>query len=151
MLWCGCLWCVNICICMFYVRRVLGALISAHLLIMDKEQPFGNLRPSWYDGELLQLAHDLASRLLPAFEESSTGIPYPRVICLIYLNIFVFDLAFTADVRNFMSQIWRCVLPVSLMKRSECNLDTFLLMSINWYRKSLVSVAITITTTVTKE
>lgn len=90
---------------MFYVRRVLGALISAHLLIMDKEQPFGNLRPSWYDGELLQLAHDLASRLLPAFEESSTGIPYPRVTCLIYLNISVFDLAFTADVRDFMSQI----------------------------------------------
>lgn len=59
--------------------RVLGALISAHLLMMDPEQPFGNLRPSWYDGELLQLAHDLASRLLPAFEGSSTGIPYPRV------------------------------------------------------------------------
>lgn len=59
--------------------RVLGALISAHLLMMDPEQPFGNLRPSWYDGELLQLAHDLASRLLPAFEKSSTGLPYPRV------------------------------------------------------------------------
>lgn len=63
---------------MFHVR-VLGALISAHLLIMDPEQPFGNLRPSWYEGELLHLAHDLASRLLPAFEKSSTGIPYPRV------------------------------------------------------------------------
>ncbi|KAJ9583476.1 hypothetical protein L9F63_022184, partial [Diploptera punctata] len=59
--------------------RVLGALISAHLLMIDPDKPFGDLRPSWYEGELLQLAHDLASRLLPAFEESSTGIPYPRV------------------------------------------------------------------------
>jgi hypothetical protein len=56
--------------------------------MMDPEQPFGNLRPSWYDGELLQLAHDLASRLLPAFEGSSTGIPYPRVSCLLFLNIW---------------------------------------------------------------
>ncbi|EXJ57931.1 mannosyl-oligosaccharide alpha-1,2-mannosidase [Cladophialophora yegresii CBS 114405] len=31
-----------------------------------------------YDGQLLRLAHDLGSRLLPAFW-SSTGIPYPRV------------------------------------------------------------------------
>nr|CAD7442668.1 unnamed protein product [Timema bartmani] len=59
--------------------RVLGALISTHLLMTDPEQPFGNLTPPWYDGELLHLAHDLASRLLPAFEGSSTGIPYPRV------------------------------------------------------------------------
>lgn len=59
--------------------RILGALISAHLLMMDPNEPFGQLRPSWYDGELLHLAHDLASRLLPAFEGSSTGIPFPRV------------------------------------------------------------------------
>jgi hypothetical protein len=90
---------------MFYVRRVLGALISAHLLIMDPEQPFGNLHPSWYDGELLQLAHDLASRLLPAFEESSTGIPYPRVNCLIFLNICTFGFAFMAYGRNCMIQL----------------------------------------------
>jgi hypothetical protein len=67
--------------------------------MMDPEQPFGNLRPSWYDGELLQLAHDLASRLLPAFEESSTGIPYPRVSCLIVLNIWTFDFAFVTSGR----------------------------------------------------
>ncbi|XP_046407206.1 ER degradation-enhancing alpha-mannosidase-like protein 1 isoform X1 [Ischnura elegans] len=59
--------------------RVLGSLISAHLLMMDPEKPFGDLKPDWYDGELLHLAHDLASRLLPAFEKSTTGIPYPRV------------------------------------------------------------------------
>lgn len=32
-----------------------------------------------YDNELLHLAHDLAVRLLPAFENTGTGIPFPRV------------------------------------------------------------------------
>jgi len=32
-----------------------------------------------YDNELLHMAHDLAVRLLPAFENTKTGIPYPRV------------------------------------------------------------------------
>ncbi|KAF0299750.1 ER degradation-enhancing alpha-mannosidase-like protein 1 [Amphibalanus amphitrite] len=58
---------------------VLGALLSAHLLIVDPEKPFGELDPGRYDGELLGLAHDLASRLLPAFEETGTGLPHPRV------------------------------------------------------------------------
>ncbi|CAG2180784.1 unnamed protein product, partial [Oppiella nova] len=58
--------------------RVLGALISAHLLIVDKDQPFGDLRPEYYSKQLLELAHDLATRLLLAFE-SKTGLPYPRV------------------------------------------------------------------------
>lgn len=59
--------------------RLLGALLSAHLLIMDEEQPFGDLRPPGYSGELLKLSRDLAMRLLPAFKDTRTGIPYPRV------------------------------------------------------------------------
>ncbi|CAF1047156.1 unnamed protein product [Didymodactylos carnosus] len=59
--------------------RVLGALLSAHLLIIDPLQPFGNLAPSNYNNELLDLAHDLASRLLPAFENAPHDLPYPRV------------------------------------------------------------------------
>ncbi|KAB7506973.1 ER degradation-enhancing alpha-mannosidase-like protein 1 [Armadillidium nasatum] len=59
--------------------RIIGALLSAHLLIRDKSQPFGNIEPDWYAGELLELASDLASRLLPAFENSQTGLPHPRV------------------------------------------------------------------------
>ncbi|KAH9373428.1 ER degradation-enhancing alpha-mannosidase-like protein 1 [Haemaphysalis longicornis] len=59
--------------------RLLGALLSAHLLITDDEQPFGDLRPPGYQDELLQLSKDLASRLLPAFANTRTGIPYPRV------------------------------------------------------------------------
>ncbi|XP_018021975.1 ER degradation-enhancing alpha-mannosidase-like protein 1 [Hyalella azteca] len=59
--------------------RVLGGLLSAHLLIEDPVQRLGDLRPEWYNGELLDMASDLAARLLPAFSLSPTGIPHPRV------------------------------------------------------------------------
>ncbi|KAL4655231.1 ER degradation-enhancing alpha-mannosidase-like protein 1-like [Arapaima gigas] len=59
--------------------RILGSLISAHILLTDSRQPFGDVGLEDYDDELLHLAHDLAVRLLPAFENTSTGIPYPRV------------------------------------------------------------------------
>jgi len=32
-----------------------------------------------YNNELLHLAHDLASRLIEAFENTATGIPHPRI------------------------------------------------------------------------
>ncbi|XP_073229289.1 ER degradation-enhancing alpha-mannosidase-like protein 1 [Porites lutea] len=59
--------------------RVLGSLLSAHLIIKDPLQPFGDMVPTNYDDELLLLAHDMANRLLAAFEQSVTQIPYPRV------------------------------------------------------------------------
>ncbi|CAB1353386.1 unnamed protein product [Coregonus sp. 'balchen'] len=59
--------------------RILGSLISAHILLTDPKHPFGDVGLEDYDNELLHLAHDLAVRLLPAFENTSTGIPYPRV------------------------------------------------------------------------
>ncbi|XP_078342728.1 ER degradation-enhancing alpha-mannosidase-like protein 1 isoform X2 [Oculina patagonica] len=59
--------------------RVLGSLLSAHLIIKDPLQPFGDMVPSDYDNELLVLAHDVANRLLAAFEDSATQIPYPRI------------------------------------------------------------------------
>ena len=55
--------------------RLLGGLLSAHLLITDPDQPFGSLAFDDYDNQLLDLAHDLATRLLPAFDQSSTGLP----------------------------------------------------------------------------
>lgn len=67
---------------MFLLCRILGSLLSAHLLINDTKQPFGDLIPVGYNNELLDLAHELASRLLPAFENTKTGLPYPRV-CLL--------------------------------------------------------------------
>ena len=59
--------------------RVMGGLISAHLLATDKKQPFGNMNLPNYDNELLNLAHDLGVRLLMAFENKNTPLPYPRV------------------------------------------------------------------------
>lgn len=61
------------------VVRVLGSLLSAHRIITDSKQPFGDMTIQDYDNELLHMAHDLAVRLLPAFENTRTGIPYPRV------------------------------------------------------------------------
>jgi len=70
------------------ICRLLGGLLSAHMLMEDKRNIFGeDLRPPWYDGELLQLANDLASRLLPAFQKSMTGIPFPRVIFLVETQV----------------------------------------------------------------
>lgn len=56
--------------------RVVGGLLSAHLL---SEQMGVELEPGWpCEGSLLRLAHDLAQRLLPAFE-TKTGMPYGTV------------------------------------------------------------------------
>lgn len=85
------------------VIRGVGGLISAHLFAVG-ELPIAGYSPKdltndgstspissplftsdlrWhngfiYNGQLLRLAHDLASRLLPAFS-TTTGLPYPRV------------------------------------------------------------------------
>ncbi|KRZ38059.1 ER degradation-enhancing alpha-mannosidase-like protein 1 [Trichinella pseudospiralis] len=59
--------------------RVIGALLSAHLIIVDKNALLGDFRIPGYNDELLSLAHDLANRLMSAFEETNTGIPHPRV------------------------------------------------------------------------
>ena len=63
-------------------RRVLGSLLSAHLLIEDEDQDFGYLKPPGYAGELLTLAQQLADKFLPAFENSLSGLPHPRVLTL---------------------------------------------------------------------
>ncbi|KAJ7638737.1 glycoside hydrolase family 47 protein [Roridomyces roridus] len=55
--------------------RVLGGLLSGHIFASKPGQPF--FLP-WYRGELLQLAHDLGNRLLPAFS-TPTGLPYARI------------------------------------------------------------------------
>ncbi|XP_043933954.1 ER degradation-enhancing alpha-mannosidase-like protein 1 [Protopterus annectens] len=59
--------------------RIMGSLLSAHMILTDPKQPLGKMNLEDYDDELLHLAHDLAVRLLPAFENTKTGIPYPRV------------------------------------------------------------------------
>ena len=59
--------------------RLLGGLLSGHQLALE------NQIKSPYDGGLLNLANDLALRLLPAFQESPTGI--------LILDIFLFSLS----------------------------------------------------------
>ncbi|KAJ3195877.1 ER degradation-enhancing alpha-mannosidase-like protein 1 [Irineochytrium annulatum] len=55
--------------------RVLGGLLSAHMLATHPKLGFPF---ETYGGELLDMAEDLGTRLLPAFR-TPTGIPYPRV------------------------------------------------------------------------
>eukprot|EP01138_Halocafeteria_seosinensis_P008945 gb/GECG01009142.1/.p1 GENE.gb/GECG01009142.1/~~gb/GECG01009142.1/.p1 ORF type:complete len:1045 (+),score=110.83 gb/GECG01009142.1/:1-3135(+) len=55
--------------------RVLGGLLSAHLLATNPE--FSDLMPA-YNGRLLTLAADLGERLLPAFD-TPTGLPFHKV------------------------------------------------------------------------
>ncbi|CAO3677182.1 unnamed protein product [Umbelopsis ramanniana] len=56
--------------------RSLGGLLSAHILASDSQYGY---TIEGYNGELLRAAKDLAQRLVPAFQMSRTGIPYPRV------------------------------------------------------------------------
>eukprot|EP00041_Stephanoeca_diplocostata_P029574 m.878194 g.878194 ORF g.878194 m.878194 type:complete len:614 (-) comp23585_c0_seq24:2281-4122(-) len=56
--------------------RAMGGLLSAHLIAKNRD--FG-VHVEDYDDELLWLARDLGGRLLPAFDNSPTGIPHPRV------------------------------------------------------------------------
>lgn len=52
--------------------RVLGGLLSAHILAMDSAS---KLSPGLYDNQLLNLAEDLGQRFLCAFD-TPTGLPY---------------------------------------------------------------------------
>lgn len=56
--------------------RMVGGLLSGHVLAEHLNQLYGAL--GWYRGELLTLAKDLATRLLPAFN-TTTGIPHAKV------------------------------------------------------------------------
>jgi mannosidase alpha-like ER degradation enhancer 2 len=68
--------------------RVLGGLLSAHLMAIDPElqiypssssaDPSAPDSPLRYNGRLLQLSLDLGERLMPAFD-TRTGIPYGTV------------------------------------------------------------------------
>lgn len=52
--------------------RVLGGLVSAHLLLSDSSK---KLLQGAYNNQLLVLAEDLGKRFLPAFN-TPTGLPY---------------------------------------------------------------------------
>lgn len=58
--------------------RVLGGLLSTHQLALPGHPTHPGFDLPWYSTELLDLAVDLADRLLPAFR-TPTGIPVARV------------------------------------------------------------------------
>lgn len=47
--------------------------MSAHLIASDESRLLGDFFMPDYEGELLDLARDLAARLMPAFEGTKTG------------------------------------------------------------------------------
>lgn len=55
--------------------RILGGLVSAHILATDSTNRLGQ---RVYNNELLSLAQDLGQRFLPAFD-TPTGLPYAWV------------------------------------------------------------------------
>ena len=79
----------NVCL-LFSSPRVMGSLLSAYLLTQSPphSSPFPHSpvlpRDDPISERLLELAHDLAIRLLPAFENTATGIPHPRVRAHMY-------------------------------------------------------------------
>ncbi|XP_014673686.1 PREDICTED: ER degradation-enhancing alpha-mannosidase-like protein 1 isoform X2 [Priapulus caudatus] len=85
--------------------RVIGGLLSAHLIITDRQQPFGDMAPLDYDDELLYLAHDLATRLLPAFENPATGIPHPRVNLMRGVPVDIYNTTCTAGAGSLLVEM----------------------------------------------
>ncbi|XP_052895309.1 ER degradation-enhancing alpha-mannosidase-like protein 2 [Anopheles moucheti] len=60
--------------------RIIGGLLSAHLLSYHADlASMGLVKPGWpCEGPLLEIAEDVAQRLLPAFD-TATGMPYGTV------------------------------------------------------------------------
>jgi len=58
--------------------RVVGGLLSAHILASDHTLELMDTTGAPYTGQLLALARDMAARLLPAFK-SKSGVPYAWV------------------------------------------------------------------------
>jgi len=62
--------------------RVLGGLVSAHLLASDSSK---KLFQGTYNNQLLVLAEDLGKRFLPAFN-TPTGLPYAWINLKVYVE-----------------------------------------------------------------
>ncbi|KAG1692971.1 ER degradation-enhancing alpha-mannosidase-like protein 3 [Nymphon striatum] len=58
--------------------RMLGGLLSGHILASYIHDRLPNNRMQWYTGQLLNMAKELGYRLLPAFN-TTTGLPTPKI------------------------------------------------------------------------
>ncbi|KAK0404440.1 hypothetical protein QR680_017456 [Steinernema hermaphroditum] len=57
--------------------RIVGGLVGGHMMALALQSKFPSRLP-WYDHQLLDMAKDIADRLLPAFNTTS-GLPYSRI------------------------------------------------------------------------
>ncbi|KAL6997223.1 Alpha-mannosidase I mns5 [Sarracenia purpurea var. burkii] len=73
--------------------RVLGGLVSAHILATDSTN---RLVQGNYKNQLLILADDLGRRFLPAFD-TPTGLPY----AWINLKVFAFQFIFILQIVRY--------------------------------------------------
>lgn len=64
--------------------RVLGGLVSAHILATDSTNRFVK---ETYKNQLLTLAEDLGRRFLPAFN-TPTGLPYAWINLKVFVDVF---------------------------------------------------------------
>lgn len=67
--------------------RLLGGLISAHILAKDYSSQF---KHGLYQDQLLRLAESLGNRFLPAFE-TPTGLPYSWINLKVHIPNFGFS------------------------------------------------------------
>jgi hypothetical protein len=67
--------------------RLLGGLISAHLLAKDYSS---HLKDGLYQDQLLHLAENLGNRFLPAFE-TPTGLPYAWINLKVHTKLWIFS------------------------------------------------------------
>lgn len=74
--------------------RILGGLLSAHLIATDSNQPFGDMKIPDYNDQLLNLAHDLGNRLLNAFNNENMKLPFPRVGTTFVVRLTSFIIGF---------------------------------------------------------
>ena len=105
--------------------RVMGSLLSAYLL--TQSPPHSSLLPTLLSPDdpiserLLELAHDLATRLLPAFDNTSTGLPHPRVWSRYYNcvgTVDVFSIMQAATHSFLFMYVHVCTLPYSTISPS---------------------------------
>uniref|UniRef100_A0A6M2CNA5 alpha-1,2-Mannosidase n=1 Tax=Rhipicephalus microplus TaxID=6941 RepID=A0A6M2CNA5_RHIMP len=91
---------ININVSVFETNiRVVGGLLSAHLLYRKAQMP---LEPGWpCSGPLLRLAEDVATRLLPAFD-TKTGMPYGTVNLMNGVPLGETSITCTAGVGTFL-------------------------------------------------
>lgn len=60
--------------------RIVGSLLSTHLILTNENPVFGNLKMPDYNGELLEMAHDLVNRLLIGFDTQTGKLQFLSIL-----------------------------------------------------------------------